>query len=272
MLSSYVGNGGESMARPIRCRRICFEPLYDSFAPCGIESTEQVFLMVDEFETVRLIDYEKKTHEQCAKQMGVSRTTVTEMYERARTKIADCIVHGKTLYISGGNYMLCDGSAWNCCGKKCSKADYADNSQSVGRKELEMMKIAVTYENGNVFQHFGHTEQFKVYHTLDGKVTDAQIIDTNGNGHGALAGMLASLGVNVLICGGIGGGAKMALAEAGIKLYGGVSGNADEAVNALLAGNLQFDSDVQCNHHDHHEGHHCGEEKHHCMGNGGKCE
>lgn len=133
------------------------------------------------------------------------------------------------------------------------------------------MKIAVTYENGNVFQHFGHTQQFKVYDTLDGKIIDAQIIDTNGSGHGALAGLLLSLGVNALICGGIGAGAKMALAEAGIKLYGGVSGSADEAVNALLADNLTFDSDVQCNHHDHHEGHHCGEEKHHCMGNGGKC-
>ncbi len=258
------------MARPIRCRRICFEPEYNSFAPCGMESTEQVLLMVDEFEAVRLIDYEKRTHEQCAKQMGVSRTTVTEMYERARTKIADCIVNGKTLSISGGNYALCDGSAWMSCGRKCNREEYADNIQSVDRKELGMMKIAVTYENGNIFQHFGHTQQFKVYNTLDGTVVDAQVISTNGNGHGALANLLTSLGVDVLICGGIGGGAKIALSEAGIKLYGGVSGSADEAVNALLADNLKFDLDVCCD-HDHHEGHHCGEDKHHCMGNGGKC-
>ncbi len=258
------------MTRPIRCRRICFEPEYNSFAPCGMESTEQILLMVDEFEAVRLIDYEKRTHEQCAKQMGVSRTTVTEMYERARTKIADCIVNGKTLSISGGNYALCDGSAWMSCGRKCNREEYADDIQSVDRKELGMMKIAVTYENGNIFQHFGHTQQFKVYNTLDGTVVDAQIISTNGNGHGALANLLTSLGVNVLICGGIGGGAKIALSEAGIKLYGGVSGSADEAVNALLADNLKFDLDVCCD-HDHHKGHHCGEDKHHCMGNGGKC-
>ena len=123
------------MARPIRCRRICFEPKYDSFAPCGAENMEQVLLTVDEFETIRLIDYEKKTHEQCARQMGISRTTVTEMYERTRTKIADCIVNGKTLCISGGNYVLCDGSAWKCCGKKCvRRKDSPCQQKQAGRK------------------------------------------------------------------------------------------------------------------------------------------
>lgn len=103
------------------------------------------------------------------------------------------------------------------------------------------MKIAVTYENGNVFPHFGHTEQFKVYDVEDGKVTGTQVVETKGSGHGALAGMLSGLEVDTLICGGIGAGAQIALAEAGIRLYGGVSGNTDEAVDALLAGNLAFD-------------------------------
>ena len=134
------------------------------------------------------------------------------------------------------------------------------------------MKIAVTYENGNVFQHFGHTEQFKVF-DVDGKnIVDTQIVDTNGNGHGALAGMLASLRVDTLICGGIGAGAQNALADAGIQLYGGVSGNVDEAVNALLSGNLSYNPDVHCNHHGNHdEGHQCGEHKHGCSGNEGSC-
>jgi len=122
------------------------------------------------------------------------------------------------------------------------------------------MKIAVTYENGQIFGHFGHTEQFKIYTAEDGKITDSQVIDTNGSGHGALAGLLASLGVDALICGGIGGGAQMALAEAGIKLYGGVSGDADKAVEALLGGTLGFNPNVKCDHHDHHgEGHTCGD-------------
>ena len=124
------------------------------------------------------------------------------------------------------------------------------------------MKIAVTYENGEIFQHFGHTEQFKVY-TVDGnKILSAEVIDTNGSGHGALASVLSQLDVDVLICGGIGGGAQMALAQSGIQLYGGVSGEADTAVEALVSGNLLYNPNVQCNHHgEHHhhgEGHNCG--------------
>ena len=96
------------------------------------------------------------------------------------------------------------------------------------------MKIAVTYENGEVFQHFGHTEQFKLYEVSGGKLLHTQVVDTNGSGHGALAGLLAQLGVDTLICGGIGGGAQAALAEANIRLIGGVQGNANEAVSRII--------------------------------------
>lgn len=129
------------------------------------------------------------------------------------------------------------------------------------------MKIAVTYENGEIFQHFGHTSQFKIYEVENGTITNAYILDTNGSGHGALALLLAENDISVLICGGIGGGAQMALAQAGIQLFGGVSGDADDAVNALVAGKLAYNPDVRCNHHDHDEhGHACGN---HGCGNGG---
>ena len=122
-----------------------------------------------------------------------------------------------------------------------------------------MMKIAVTYENGQVFQHFGHTEQFKVYEVADGKVVSSAVLPTNGSGHGALAGFLRERGVDTLICGGIGGGARTALAEAGITLYPGASGEADAQVAALLAGSLSYDPDTVCAHHEGHgEGHDCG--------------
>lgn len=131
------------------------------------------------------------------------------------------------------------------------------------------MKIAVTYENGEVFQHFGHSEYFKVYEAEDGKVVSSEVVSTNGSGHGALAGLLSGLKADVLICGGIGAGAQNALAAAGIKLYGGVQGSADAAVDALLAGRLDYDPDVHCDHHDHHgDEHNCGEDKHGCGGNG----
>ena len=128
------------------------------------------------------------------------------------------------------------------------------------------MKIAVTYENGQVFQHFGHTEQFKIYNVADGKILSSQVVDTNGSGHGALGGFLADMGVDTLICGGIGGGAQNALTEAGIRFYGGASGDADKAVEALLAGTLAFDPNVHCDHHDHVGHEHGGD--HHC---GGHC-
>ena len=129
------------------------------------------------------------------------------------------------------------------------------------------MKIAVTYADGQIYQHFGHTQQFKLYEVENGTIISAEVVDTNGSGHGALAGVLRLLQADVLICGGIGGGAQMALTQAGIQLYGGVSGDADDAVADFLAGNLRFNPNVHCNHHDHHgEGHNCGE--HHC---GGHC-
>ena len=120
------------------------------------------------------------------------------------------------------------------------------------------MKIAVTYENGQIFQHFGHTEQFKVYEIENGVVVNEMFLDPKGKAHGALSGFLKVYGVNVLICGGIGGGAQATLAEAGIRLYGGVSGDADAAVQALLAGDLKFDPCVHCDHHHGEDGHGCG--------------
>ena len=123
------------------------------------------------------------------------------------------------------------------------------------------MTIAVTYMNGQIFQHFGHTEQFKVYEVQDGKILSSRVVSTQGSGHGALAGVLSALNADVLICGGIGGGAQMALASAGIKLYGGVSGDADAAVEALISGSLAYNPNVRCNHHDHDHGHEhtCGD-------------
>ena len=97
------------------------------------------------------------------------------------------------------------------------------------------MKIAVTYENGKIFQHFGHTGQFKLYNVEGGAIVSSQVIDTNGSGHGALAGLLAAQKVEVLICGGIGGGAQAALAQAGIRLFGGVQGDADQAAADFAA-------------------------------------
>ena len=129
------------------------------------------------------------------------------------------------------------------------------------------MKIAVTYDNGNIFQHFGRTEFFKVYEVEEDKVVSSEVIGSNGVGHGALAGLLAEQSVDVLICGGIGGGAQAALAEAGVELCSGAEGDADQAVEAYLKGEL-VSTGANCDHHHHEEGHSCGDhgEGHSCGG------
>ena len=215
------------MPRPKRKRIVCREPDYICFRADGIPPAEAVVLTVDEFETIRLVDLEKQTHEETARQMQVSRTTVTEIYESARFKLADSIVNGKNLLIEGGHYQLCEGTQSACsaeeaarrckaqmlCCDRGSCAEAFDGKAALPRKGWNHMRIAVTYENGNIFQHFGHTEEFKVYDVEDSKVRDSRVIGTNGTGHGALAGLLAEGGVDVLICGGIGGGAQTALAK-----------------------------------------------------------
>ena len=134
------------------------------------------------------------------------------------------------------------------------------------------MRIAVTYENGQIFQHFGHTQQFKVYEVVGDKIAGSALINAEGSGHGALVGYLMVFGVDVLICGGIGPGAQNALNQIGMKLCAGVSGDADAAVEAFLAGELECLEGATCDHHgEHHscgEDHSCGDH-HDCGGNNG---
>ncbi|WP_297956983.1 DUF134 domain-containing protein [uncultured Ruminococcus sp.] len=231
------------MPRPQKSRRICCYPDYWSFAPDQDTANDTVTLSLDEFETIRLIDYQAKTQEQCAAEMNVARTTVTAIYNSARKKLAAALVEGRRIVISGGNYTL-------------------DNtiSEEIAQKGSKIMRIAVTYENGQIFQHFGRTEQFKLYDIADGKIINEQVVGTNGAGHGALAGFLRNAQADVLICGGIGGGAQMAMQEAGIVLYGGNTGNADESVAAFLAQTLAQNSNPTCDHHhEHSESHSFGD-------------
>lgn len=239
------------MPRTTKCRKIRCFPDYYSFVPeeADAEKIETVMLSLDEYETIRLLDHEGLNQEECAAMMGVARTTVTAMYECARKKLVGAVVEGKRLRIAGGNIEI----------------DRERNGLDVKLKIKgeKTMRVAVTYDNGNVFGHFGKTEQFKVYDIEDGKVVNSEILGTNGEGCGALAGILNIANVDALICGGIGGGAVFALQEAGIKLYAGASGNTDEVIAAFIAGTLDADGEANCDHHDHGEGHSCGHGKCH---------
>ncbi len=233
------------MSRPCKKRRVCYYPKYLNFGVLDKNCTEIVTITVDEFECLRLIDYEQLTQSECASRMNIARTTVTSIYQEVRAKIADVIVNGKKLVISGGYYEICP----NVINKK-------------ERKEDIKMKIAVTYENEKIFQHFGKTEKFKVYEIKENGEMITSILDSNGAGHGALAGVLFENNIDVLICGGAGQGAINALRSRGIIVCAGVTGNCDEAVKLFINDVLEYSDESNCDHHghEHHESHecHCG--------------
>lgn len=106
------------MARPYKARRVCSLPEVDVFGPINRNIEAQVELTLEEYETIRLIDLLDCTQEECARQMGVARTTVQAVYNSARKKLADCLVNGRRLEIRGGNYRICPESG-NCCKKDC---------------------------------------------------------------------------------------------------------------------------------------------------------
>ena len=139
------------MPRPPRCRRICGVPQVDTFCPNGCENTEPILLTLDEYEAIQLVDLEQQTHEQCAAQMDISRSTVQEIYESARRKIAVCLVHGKPLHITGGNYRICGGQEAAHCGRCCRTQRGITEKSNKKCEGDSIMKIAVTYENGQIF-------------------------------------------------------------------------------------------------------------------------
>ena len=243
------------MPRPKRCRRIGAYPDFWSFAPedAEEETKESVILQLDELETIRQIDYGRQTQEECAAAMGVSRATVTSIYEAARYKLAEAIICGKRIRIAGGAYRIEHPTVLG-----------------IQDKGEHTMRIAVPYENEKIEQHFGRAKQFKFYDVEDGTVQSSEVVDTVGEGHGALASFLHNAKADVVICGGIGAGAQTALAEAGITLVSGVKGSADEVVQQHLAGTLERSADEgKCTHRhqhqhgkDHAHGHGCGHEGH----------
>mgnify|MGYP002522301124 CR=1 FL=1 len=278
------------MARPCKKRRICQKPQFAAFGPEPPTDRPPVTLTLEEYECLRLLDYEGLTQEECAAQMLVARTTVQALYASARKRLTAALVEGRPLHFAGGSYAFCQDMpgvpcpfASSACRTKCccpAKAlpdsETAPPQQGSGRNDKNSMiimnnrnhtkgdfsmKLAVTYNEANetIFQHFGKTQTFKVYDIEDNKVVASAVLPCNGAGHSALATLLKQNGVDTLICGGIGAGAQSALSSAGITLYGGASGSADKAVEDFLAGKLNYDPAVHCSHHEHHEGHGHGE-------------
>lgn len=265
------------MPRPQKIRKVGFAPVNTLFSPQQGKA-DIVYLGYDEIEAIRLLDLEGMDQGECAEKMGIARSTIQNVINEAHRKVAEALVHGKRIQIAGGNFEFLE-EVFTCRKNRMVNVSRTGGISDFNNKERPM-KIAVTFDksNGEVFQHFGKTEYFKIYQIDDGKITASEVVSTEGKGHGALAGFLKERGVEALICGGIGGGAQAALADGGIKLYGGTAGNADALVNDFIAGKLVYQEDVKCDHHgehhhhgEGHEGGHCGchgEGRHHGEGHG----
>ena len=237
-----------------KLRRVGIIPEYRGFTPDGLASGDAIDMTVDELEVLRLCDLEGLNQEAVALHMGVARATVAAISSRAHRKVANALVNGRALIIEGGNIAY---------------SPITTTTAAWPAKEVDTMRVATTYDNGNIFMHFGRSEQFKIYDIQDGKVLNEQVVGTGGTGHGALAGLLANGGVDTLICGGIGGGAINALSQSGITVYAGAQGSCDACVEALIAGTLAQSGEATCDchghdhEHTHEHGESCGCHGHH---------
>lgn len=219
-----------------KLRRVGIIPEYRGFTPDGLASGDAIDMTIDELEVLRLCDLEGLNQEAVAQHMGIARATVAAICSRAHRKVANALVNGRALSIEGGSIAY---------------SPITTTTAAWPAKEVDTMRVATTYDNGNIFMHFGRSEQFKIYDIQDDKVLNEQVVGTDGTGHGALAGLLANGGVDTLICGGIGGGAINALTQAGITVYAGAQGNCDACVEALIAGTLAQTGEATCDCHGH---------------------
>lgn len=231
-----------------KLRRVGIIPEYRGFTPDGLASGDAIDMTIDELEVLRLCDLEGLNQEAVAQHMGIARATVAAICSRAHRKVANALVNGRALSIEGGSIAY---------------SPITTTTAAWPAKEVDTMRVATTYDNGNIFMHFGRSEQFKIYEVADGAIESTHVLENNGEGHGALVTLLQQAHVDVLICGGIGAGAQNALKAAGIRFYGGVQGEADKAAADFLVDRLAYDPAVRCEHHGEGHGHGHGHGCHH---------
>lgn len=141
------------MPRPRKWRKVCCLPDSNRFGPLDspADAVNTVNMTVDEYETIRLIDLDRFTQEECANQMNISRTTVQGIYDEARKKIAESLVNGKVLWIEGGEYQLCDGSG-NGCGRggcRCHRCGRGFTEEPEIENNLNEIRTEDSNENSN---------------------------------------------------------------------------------------------------------------------------
>lgn len=243
------------MPRPRKCRKVCQIPEVREFKPVGEKSSQSaIILSVDEYEAIRLIDKQGFSQEECGKYMQIARTTVQLIYDSARKKLAEALVNGLSLKIEGGSFRLCDGKEDFCGCGGCKK--HRLKQIAAQYKEDGKMKIAVSCSGNQIWEHFGHCENFMIYEAEDGKIVSEQSVANPGHKPGFLPNFLADMGVKVMISGEMGGSAFSIFNQRGVEVILGAHGDAKQAVEAYLRGELKSTGAV-CHHHEHSD--ECGE-------------
>jgi predicted DNA-binding protein (UPF0251 family)/predicted Fe-Mo cluster-binding NifX family protein len=223
--------GSLPMPRPRKSRNVCHFPSSLSFVPAERENDQEpVQLTVDEYETLRLVDLEGFSQEDCGKQMGVARTTIQQIYASARRKLARMLVEGRALQIAGGDYRLCDGGQ-DCGQSLCFKQFYSKSYE----KPEHCQRIVVCCAEEGIICCFEDTRQIKLYDVRKNRVTASQTLEVTSSDQNLLACILTALRTDILICGHISGGTGLALDAAGIRVQKGISGDADAAAAAILS-------------------------------------
>ncbi|MBR5577774.1 MAG: DUF134 domain-containing protein [Lachnospiraceae bacterium] len=218
------------MARPKKYRKICHFPKTLTFLPVGNRSNkEPVILTIDEYETLRLIDREGRSQEECSTSMKVARTTVQMIYASARKKVADAIVEGRSLEIEGGDYDLCNGEKSYCSRQDCHKKMLYEQYQ----KPEGITRIALAVREGVMAEEVEKASQIKLIDMKANQISHSHLLDFGYENQESLADYLHILHVDELICNGIKEHDRNGLEEIGIHLRNNEN-NKEEIIRTYL--------------------------------------
>lgn len=253
---------GIRMPRPRKWRKVCCLPQSKRFGPLDLpeDNVNSIKMTVDEYETIRLIDLDRFTQEECANQMNVSRTTVQGIYDDARKKLAASLVNGKVLWIEGGEYQLCNdienGCGRGCCRRSLYGLGLIKTEAQTQDKETNM-KIAIPVDEqnleSNVCISFGRSPYFLIYtvETKEAAFLENEAASSQGGAGIKAAQVLVDNEIKTLLTPRCGENAEAVLHKADIAIYKTIEGTAQQNIEAFIEGTLSILNVFHAGHHGH---------------------